>query len=167
MGLTLRITPQINAGGTIQLEVAQELSTISDTVVEGAADLITNKRTIDTKVLVDDGQIIVLGGLIRTDESDTYERVPLLGDIPVIGAAFRKKSKNKTKANLMVFLRPKIVREPTDLAQTTEERYEYMRTEEEEALPDTRYLLNKKPGIGKTKPEQIPPLTEANLDMER
>ncbi len=167
VGLTLRITPQINAGGTIQLEVAQELSTISDTVVEGAADLITNKRTIDTKVLVDDGQIIVLGGLIRTDESDTYERVPLLGDIPVIGAAFRKKSKNKTKANLMVFLRPTIVREPNDLAQTTQQRYEYMRTEEEEALPDTRYMLNKKPGIGKTKPAQLPPLTEADLDHER
>lgn len=167
VGLTLRITPQINAGGTIQLEVAQELSTISDTVVVGAADLITNKRTIDTKVLVDDGQIIVLGGLIRSDETDTYERVPLLGDIPVLGAAFRKKSKSKTNANLMVFLRPTIVREPTDLADTTRERYEYMRTEQEEALPDTRYMLNEKPGIGKTKPAQLPPLSEPAVQTER
>jgi general secretion pathway protein D len=158
VGLTLRITPQINAGGAIRLEVAQELSRVSPTQVEGASDLITDKRTIDATVLVDDGQIIVLGGLMRTDEKDTYERVPVLGDIPYLGAAFRKKSKKKDKINMMVFLRPTIVRQPEDLNRTTEERYQYIRTNEEESLPDTRYLLNQRPGIGQTKPESLPPL---------
>jgi general secretion pathway protein D len=167
VGLTLRITPQINAGGAIRLEVAQELSRISPTTVDGAVDLITDKRTINTKVLVDDGQIIVLGGLLRTDEKDTYERVPFLGDIPFIGAAFRKKSKKKDKINMMIFLRPTIVRNPGDLDKTTAERYEYMRTEEEESLPDTRYLLNTQPSIGKTKSEQIPKLKLDDSTEER
>ncbi len=167
VGLTLRITPQINAGGAIRLEVSQELSRVSPTQVEGASDLITDKRTIDTTVLVDDGQIIVLGGLMRTDESDIYERVPILGDIPFIGAAFRKKSKKKAKINMMVFLRPTIVRKPEDLNKTTEERYEYIRTNEEESLPDTRYLLNQRPGIARTKPEQIPPLQSSSPALER
>ena len=167
VGLTLRITPQINAGGAIRLEVAQELSRVSPTQVEGASDLITDKRTIETTVLVDDGQIIVLGGLMRTDESDTYERVPVLGDIPYLGAAFRKKSKKKDKINMMVFLRPTIVRNPEDLNRTTDERYEYIRTQEEESLPDTRYLLNQRPGIGQTKPEQIPPLQTSSPVLEK
>ena len=158
VGLLLRITPQINAGGAIRLEVSQELSRVSPTQVEGASDLITDKRTIETTVLVDDGQIIVLGGLMRTDESDTYERVPLLGDIPYLGAAFRKKSKKKDKINMMVFLRPTIVRKPEDLNRTTDQRYEYIRTQEEESLPDSRYLLNERPGIAQTKPEQLPKL---------
>ncbi|MCP4008690.1 MAG: type II secretion system secretin GspD [Proteobacteria bacterium] len=167
VGLTLRITPQINAGGAIRLEVAQELSRVSATQVEGASDLITDKRTIDTTVLVDDGQIIVLGGLMRTDESDTYERVPILGDIPYLGAAFRKKSKKKDKINMMVFLRPTIVRSPIDLNRTTDERYEYMRTQEEESLPDTRYLLNQRPGVAQSKPEQISPLQASSPELEQ
>lgn len=158
VGLTLKITPQINAGGAIRLEIAQEMSRISDTTVEGAADLITDKRTIDTTVLVDDGQIIVLGGLIRNDDTDVYERVPFFGDIPVLGAAFRKKSKKRVKINLMVFLRPNIIREPGDLNTLTRERYEYMRTEQEESLPDTRYMLNDEKKFEKGDSLQIPPL---------
>jgi len=158
VGLTLRITPQINAGGAVRLEIAQEMSRISPTTVAGAADLITDKRTINTKVLVDDGQIIVLGGLIRNDDKDVYERVPFLGDLPIIGVAFRKKSKQKEKINLMVFLRPSIIRRPGDLNMLTRERYQYMRTEQEESLPDTRLLLNDARNIGKQKPIQIPPL---------
>jgi len=160
VGLTLKITPQINAGGAIRLEISQEMSRISPTTVEGAADLITDKRTINTTVLVDDGQIIVLGGLIRNDDKDVYERVPFFGDIPILGAAFRKKSKQKEKINLMVFLRPNIIRKPSDLNMLTRERYQYIRTEQEESLPDTRYLLNDARNIGKQKPSQIPPLPE-------
>ncbi|MCP3955840.1 MAG: type II secretion system protein GspD, partial [Desulfobacterales bacterium] len=167
VGLTLRITPQINAGGAIRLEVAQELSRVSPVQLEEASDLITDKRTINTTVLVDDGQIIVLGGLMRTDESDTYDRVPVLGDIPFVGAAFRKKSKQKDKINMMVFLRPTIVRSPIDLNSTTDERYEYIRTQEEESLPDTRYLLNQRPGIAQSKPEQIPPLQASSPELEQ
>lgn len=167
VGLILRITPQINAGGAIRLEVSQELSRVSPTQVEGASDLITDKRTIETTVLVDDGQIIVLGGLMRTDESDTYERVPLLGDIPYLGAAFRKKSKKQDKLNMMVFLRPTIVRSPDDLNATTDERYEYIRTQEEESLPDTRYLLNQRPGVGETKPAQLPALQSSSSVLKK
>ncbi len=145
VGLSLKITPQINDGGTIQLDIAQEISSVSPTTVAGAADLITDKRTIKAKVLVDDGQIIVLGGLIRNDEGDTYDRIPLLGDIPLIGQIFRKKSKKQTKTNLMVFLRPTIIRQPSDLDKLTRDRYEFMRTEEEESLPDTRRLIKQRP----------------------
>ncbi|MEE9447085.1 MAG: type II secretion system secretin GspD [Arenicellales bacterium] len=145
VGLSLKITPQINAGGTIHLDIAQEISSISPATVAGVADLITDKRTIKAKVLVDDGQIIILGGLIRNDVGDTYDRIPILGDIPIIGQAFRKKAKRNTKTNLMVFLRPTIIREPSDLNMLTRDRYEYLRTEEEESLPDTRRLLKAKP----------------------
>ena len=153
VGLSLKIKPQINAGGAIQLEIAQEISSVSPTTVAGAADLITDKRTINAKVLVDDGQIIVLGGLIRTDEGDTYDRIPVLGDIPLIGQAFRRKTKKQTKTNLMVFLRPRIIRTPSELDALTRDRYEYIRTEEEESLPDTRRLL-------KAKPPQLPAYPE-------
>ena len=145
VGISLKITPQINEGGAIQLDIAQEISSVQSAVLEGASDLITDKRTINTKVLVDNGQIMVLGGLIRTDEGDTYERVPILGDIPLLGMAFRKKTKKTTKTNLMVFLRPTIVRNPSDLNTLTQDRYEYIRTEEEESLPDTRKLIKDKP----------------------
>jgi len=141
VGLTLRITPQINDGDTIRLEIEQEISSVSPTVVQGAADLITDTRSINATVQVDDQQVIVLGGLIRDDASDTHQWVPFLGKIPVLGALFRKKTKNSAKTNLMVFLRPKIIRTPEDLALLTEERYEFIRNEEVESQPDTRRLL--------------------------
>lgn len=141
VGLTLRITPQINDGDTIRLEIEQEISSVSPTVVQGAADLITDTRSINATVQVDDQQVIVLGGLIRDDASDTHQWVPFLGKIPVLGALFRKKTKNSAKTNLMVFMRPKIIRTPEDLALLTEERYEFIRNEEAESQPDTRRLL--------------------------
>ncbi|MEJ2176655.1 MAG: type II secretion system secretin GspD [Gammaproteobacteria bacterium] len=110
VGLTLRITPQINEGNTIRLEIEQEVSTVSPTTVQGASDLITDKRQINATVQVDDQQIIVLGGLIRDDNVDTHEWVPVLGKIPLLGLLFRKKTKSAVKRNLMVFLRPKIIR---------------------------------------------------------
>ncbi len=141
VGLTLRVTPQINDGDTIRLEVEQEVSSVSPTTVQGASDLITDTRTINATVQVDDEQIIVLGGLIRDDSVDTHQWVPVLGKIPVIGALFRKKRKTAVKTNLMVFLRPKIIRTPDDLALLTEDRYEFIRNEEAESQPDTRRLL--------------------------
>ncbi len=141
VGLTLRVTPQINDGDTIRLEVEQEVSSVSPTTVQGASDLITDTRTINATVQVDDEQIIVLGGLIRDDSVDTHQWVPVLGKIPVIGALFRKKRKTAVKTNLMVFLRPKIIRSPNDLALLTEDRYEFIRNEEAESQPDTRRLL--------------------------
>ena len=144
VGLTLKITPQINEGGAIRLEVAQEISSVSQTTVAGASDLITNTRSIDATVLVDDGQIIVLGGLITDDISDTYEWVPVLGKIPLLGALFRKKAKSSVKRNLMVFLRPKIIRTPADLFQHTRQQYANIQAEQKDSLPNTRKLLGKK-----------------------
>ncbi len=145
VGLTLTVTPQINDGGTIRLEIEQELSRVSPTIVQGAADLITDTRSINTTVQIDDEQIIVLGGLIRDDVVDTHEWVPFFGKIPIIGALFRKKRKTGVKSNLMVFLRPKIIRTPTDLAELTRDRYEFIRSEEIGSQPDTRRLLPEPP----------------------
>lgn len=141
VGLTLRVTPQINDGDTIRLEIEQEVSSVSPTTVQGATDLITDTRSINATVQVDDKQIIVLGGLIRDDAVDTHQWVPVLGKIPLIGFLFRKKSKTAVKTNLMVFLRPTIIRTPEDLSLLTEERYEFIRNEEAESQPDTRRLL--------------------------
>jgi len=141
VGLTLRVTPQINDGNAIRLEIEQEVSSVSPTTVQGASDLITDTRSIKATVQVDDEQIIVLGGLIRDDSVDTHQWVPFLGKIPLLGFLFRKKRKTAVKTNLMVFLRPKIIRTPEDLALITEERYEFIRNEEAESQPDTRLLL--------------------------
>ncbi len=141
VGLTLKITPQINEGGAIRLEIEQETSSVSQTTVAGASDLITNTRSIDATVLVDDGQIIVLGGLITDDISDTFEWVPVLGKIPLLGALFRKKSKQAVKRNLMVFLRPRIIRTPADLVAHTTEHYQTIQREQLESMPDTRSLI--------------------------
>ncbi len=141
VGLTLEITPQINEGDTIQLDIKQEISNVSQTTVQGQADLITDTRSIEAKVQVDDGQIIVLGGLIQDNMVDSIDWVPILGDIPVLGALFRKKSKSTRKTNLMVFLRPKVLRTPEDLAELTETRYRYMQGQELRSQPKTERLL--------------------------
>ncbi|HET7766622.1 MAG TPA: type II secretion system secretin GspD [Burkholderiales bacterium] len=127
VGLILRIKPQISEGSTIRLEISQELSDIAPTVLTGASDLITNKRSIETKVIVDDGATIVLGGLIQNTLNETTQGVPLLSEIPFIGALFRFKSQEKKRTNLMIFLRPVIVRAPEDAYRVTIDRYEYLR----------------------------------------
>ena len=147
VGLTLRVTPQINEGNTIRLEVSQELSSVSPTTVQGATDLITDTRSINATVQVDDDQIVVLGGLIRDDSVDTHEWVPGLGKLPLIGALFRKKRKTAVKTNLMIFLQPRIIRTPEDLTQITKERYEFIRAEEIESLPNTRKILKQPPPV--------------------
>ncbi len=145
VGLTLRITPQINEGNTIRMEIENEISRVSPIVVQGASDLITDTRRIVSTVQVEDGQIIVLGGLITDDIKDTFEWVPILGKIPLIGALFRKKTKSAVKTNLMVFLRPRIVRSPSDLADVTKQRYEYMESEQAHGQPDTERMLEEIP----------------------
>lgn len=141
VGLKLKITPQINADNSMRLEIEQELSSISPIVVKGAADLITNTRSIKATVMVDDGQIIVLGGLINDDLKDTIEWVPVLGKIPLLGALFRKKSKTAVKTNLMVFLRPQVIRTKTDLAGHTKQKYRHMQELEKKSHPDSKHLL--------------------------
>ncbi len=141
VGLTLRITPQINEGGAIRLEIEQEISSVSPTTVAGASDLITNQRSIKATVLVDDGQIIVLGGLINDDVTDTVEWVPILGKIPLIGALFRKKTKQAIKRNLMMFLRPQIIRTPSDLYDHTVRQYNQVKGQQQGSMQDTKRLI--------------------------
>jgi general secretion pathway protein D len=127
VGLILKIKPQISEGSTIRLEISQELSDIASSLLTGASDLITNKRSIDTKVIVDDGATVVLGGLIQNTLNETTQGVPLLSEIPILGALFRFKSMEKKRTNLMIFLRPVIIRAPEDAYRVTVDRYEYLR----------------------------------------
>jgi general secretion pathway protein D len=131
VGIVLDVRPQINAGNTIKLSLRQEVSSIASAVVTAnIPDLILNKREISTTVTVDDGQIIALGGLIDENERRAIEKVPLLGDIPFLGNLFRSKSRNRTKTNLMVFIRPTIIRNAEDAARIAGDRYQYVRAEQ-------------------------------------
>jgi general secretion pathway protein D len=131
VGLTLRIRPQISEGGTVKMSLYQEVSSIdpSSTLPSATSggSIITRKRALETKVLVDDGQIIVLGGLLEEVTDDSIMSVPLLGDIPVLGNLFKYQKRGRSKTNLMVFLRPHIVRSAQDGAGLTLDRYNYMR----------------------------------------
>lgn len=131
VGIKLKIKPQISDGDTIQLEVFQEISNVANTAVAGQADLITNRRSIEAVVQVDDGQVIVLGGLIQDDVVDTVNRVPILGAIPILGALFRSKSKTAVKRNLMVFLKPRIVRDARELSSYSKVKYDEVRRDAE------------------------------------
>ena len=127
IGVQLDVRPQINAGGSIKLTLRQEVSSIAGPQTAAARELIINKREITTTVTVDDGQIIALGGLIDDIESESIEKVPLLGDIPGLGVLFRSKSRSKTKTNLMVFIRPSIIKSAADAQAIAADRYNYMR----------------------------------------
>jgi len=124
IGLTLKVTPQISEGDTVRLEIYQEVSSISNIGVQtGASDLITNKRSVKTVTLAKDRQMLVLGGLMREDNSTTVRRVPCLGAIPVIGEPFQSTTNSRSKTNLMIFLRPTIVRNDDDISTVTQEKY--------------------------------------------
>jgi len=128
VGNILKITPQITDENTILLKIEQEASGIAAAASQvSETDLVTNKRTITTRVLVDDGGMIVLGGLIEDRLTESESRVPFLGKIPVIGALFRVRSTQKTKTNLMVFIRPRVIRTPEEAAIETNAKYNYLR----------------------------------------
>lgn len=128
VGLTLEVTPHINSDSLVRLLIHQEVSEVdasSLTVIgsEAAADLITNKRTIDTTILVENEEVIILGGLIRDKETQGESRVPLLGSIPGLGALFRSRTKNIEKQNLLVFLRPTVLTSSADIAETSARKF--------------------------------------------
>lgn len=129
VGITLKVKPQINEGNAVKLDIEQNVDSIAPSP-EGAADITTNTRSIRTSVLVDDGGTIVLGGLIKDDVNESEQKVPLLGDIPFLGALFRYKSSNKVKNNLLVFIRPTIVRDAAVVSNITSSKYEYVRAEQ-------------------------------------
>jgi general secretion pathway protein D len=139
VGLTLRIKPQISEGGAVRLQLYQEVSSVQDQT--NPAGIITNKRSLESMVLADDGQIIVIGGLVQDGTSSTTEKVPVLGDLPLFGTLFRYDTRKQTKTNLMVFLRPRIMRESTSYAGVTSERYRDMLKEQERAAIPPRPVL--------------------------
>ncbi len=139
VGITLRITPQINEGDSVILNVEQEASSLSPSPV--ASDLITNKRSIKTTVLAKDQQTIVLGGLIEDKYTDDVQKVPLLGDIPLLGHLFRSTNTTKDKQNLMVFIHPVIVRDPATASYATNAKYSFLKARQVEAAIDDRGLI--------------------------
>lgn len=126
VGLTLNITPQINEGNSVRMEISQEVSSISGSAAS-TVDLITNKRAIKTTVMVDDGDVLVLGGLIDDQLIESEQRVPLLGDIPILGWFFSYRSTQKVKRDLMVFLHPRIMRDGKLSNEISTAKYNYMR----------------------------------------
>ncbi len=130
VGLTLKIKPQISEGGTVKMLISQEVSSVDDTTKTNSSGVTTNKRSIDTTVLVDDGQTLVLGGLIQDDVRKTEYKVPLLGDIPILGWLFRYETRNSSKTNLMVFIKPTILRSASASNGLTQDRYEYIRNQQ-------------------------------------
>ena len=128
IGVKLSITPQINEGNSVILEIQQEVSGVAGALT-GASDVITNKRTIETTVLVDNNQIIVLGGLIDDDIQETTSKVPVLGNIPILGRLFTRLSKSVIRRNLTVFLRPKILADSKSVNQISLEKYNYIKAE--------------------------------------
>src|SRR5450759_68498 len=155
IGLTLRVKPQISQGGTVRMTIYQETSAITDAT--NPAGLITSKRSLDTNVLVDDGQIIVLGGLIDDNMQDSIEKVPGLGDIPIIGNLFQYKTRSHVKTNLMVFLRPTIVRNNEQSVSLAGDSYDYISNEEISGQPERTIVL---PNMDAP---QLPPLQDGRM----
>jgi len=160
VGITLRIKPQIGEGGNIRLTIFQESSSLSDKVAPGTSNAgpSTNKRSIESTVVVDDGAILVLGGLIEDKFTDNKSKVPLLGDIPGIGGLFRSESRTKTRTNLMVFLRPVVMRGPEDANKLSLDRYDLIRAQQKDAQPAASFLMpiNQSPVL----PPQRPPAVD-------
>jgi general secretion pathway protein D len=128
IGLTLRVTPQVSEAGAVKLKIFQEVSSVTrDALLVRSADIITNKRSLESTVLVDNGQIVVLGGLIQDDQQASVDKVPILGDIPYIGSLFKYETRNRKRTNLMVFLRPVVLKDDKAAASLTADRYEYIR----------------------------------------
>jgi general secretion pathway protein D len=136
VGIQLEVTPQINDGGAVKLAIRQEVSSIAGPVSNNFSDLILNKREIQTTVTVDDGQIIALGGLLDDNERRTLEKIPLLGDLPGLGQLFRSRSRTRSKTNLMVFIRPTILRSEAEARALAERRYNYVRAQQRLLRPD-------------------------------
>jgi general secretion pathway protein D len=165
VGLTLKIKPQINEGDAMRLDISQEVSSIAASVA-GASDIVTNKRSIKTNVMVDDGQVVVLGGLIDNQVRTSVQKVPLLGDIPLLGNLFKSRKSDINKTNLMVFIHPVILRDGTVTSYYTNSKYEFMRNlqksvnggkislmpgKQQPALPDIKDFSSASPATGAPK----------------
>ncbi len=130
VGITLQVRPQINAGGSIKMDLRVEVSSIAGPVSSSFQDLILNKREIENTITVDEGEIVGIGGLLDDNERRTIERIPLLGDIPIIGNLFRSRGRARAKTNLMIFIRPTILRSAADARAIAARRYDYVRDQQ-------------------------------------
>lgn len=155
VGLTLRIRPQISEGGIVRMQIFQEASSIQGTTLSNPAGPVTNKRSIESTVVVDDGGIVVIGGLIEDSWAMGEDKVPVLGDIPVLGAMFRYETRKRTKTNMMVFLRPQIIRDAAGYQGVTADRYDYVIGEQQKNANDARLMPGEPPV------PTLPPRSEA------
>jgi general secretion pathway protein D len=153
VGTSLKITPQINEGSGVKLDIEQETSGVAQSSGD-AVDLVTNTRTITTSVFVNDGEVLVLGGLIDDQLREGEQRVPGLGSIPGLGWLFRKRTTNRDRSNLMVFIRPTILRDAEDARFMTNQKYRYIQDVQRQMAQDPVQLMR-----NETRPE-IPPLPE-------
>jgi general secretion pathway protein D len=176
VGLTLKVRPQISEGGTIKMAIYHETSTVDQATLKDPAGVTTNIRVIENNVIADDGQIIVLGGLIEDTEGDSVEKVRGLGDIPLLGNLFKYKTRSRNKTNLMIFLRPVVVRSKEQSNALASDRYDYMRSAGVAAQPESDSVLvrdlgapllpllqNGQPPVGGSMAPLPPPLAPASV----
>ena len=141
VGITLKVKPQISENGTVRLTISQEVSTVQASTLNAASGPTTNKRSIDTNVLVQDGSIVVLGGLLSDEYSGNLEKVPGLGDLPLFGNLFKSETRSRKKTNLMVFLRPVVVRDSSATDSLSVDRYDLMRNAQQASQPEPNVLV--------------------------
>lgn len=142
VGIKLEVTPQVNGAGEVKMFLRQEVSSVAGPVSSRNSDLILNKRAFETVLTVDDGEILAIGGLLNDDERKTIERIPLLSDIPLLGELFKSRSRTRSKTNLMVFIRPTILRNREDNAALTARRYGYIRDFQLQRNPDVEPAID-------------------------
>jgi len=162
VGLTLKFKPQISENGSIRLAVYQEVSNVLASTASSANGPTTSKRTIESNVIVEDGAIVVLGGLLQDEYTGSQEKVPGLGDVPLLGSLFKSESRSRKKTNLMVFLRPVVVRDAQATQQLSMDRYEQMRSGQKEAQPTPSVMVpvneaSQLPAISRTAPAAATP----------
>jgi general secretion pathway protein D len=159
VGLTLRVKPQISENGTVKLQIFQEVSSVDPTSVNSVSGITTNKRSIESSVLVEDGAIVVLGGLLSDEYAGNQQKVPVLGDVPIFGNLFKSETRTRSKKNLMVFLRPVVIRDAVQSDMLSLDRYELMRGKQEGAQPASSITvpINGAPVLpAVTRPEPAP-----------
>lgn len=143
VGITLTVTPQVNEGDKVLLDIVQEVSGLTGESSNNAADVITNQRKIETRIMAEDGQTVVLGGLLQEETDGTDRRVPFLGHIPIIGNLFKSKTSKYGKTNLMVFLRAKIIRDEKTMNDATAEKYRFIREQQQKVREEGFYRIRK------------------------
>ncbi|WP_417595382.1 type II secretion system secretin GspD [Parasphingorhabdus sp.] len=161
VGIELEVTPQINAGDEVRMELRQQVSSIAGPVSDDFNELIINKREINTTVTVGDGEIIALGGLLDDNERRTIQKVPFLGDIPVLGELFKSRGKSRVKTNLMVFIRPTILKDPNDARRFSGNRYDYIRDRQLSRNPEREPSID---ALVRDYLGTVPPSAEARPD---